>query len=31
MTACRRLRRAFLKKQAFAGANAAGIRDELQS
>jgi hypothetical protein len=30
-TTCRRLRRGFLKKQAFAGANAAGIRDELQS
>jgi hypothetical protein len=30
-TTCRRLRRGFLKKEAFAGANSAGIRDELQS
>jgi tripartite-type tricarboxylate transporter receptor subunit TctC len=31
MTTCRRSRRGFLKKGAFAGANSAGIRDELQS
>ena len=30
-TTCPSSRRNFLKKQAFAGANAAGIRDELQS
>ena len=30
-TTCPSSRRDFLKKQAFAGANAAGIRDELQS
>jgi hypothetical protein len=27
-TTCHRLRRGFLKKEAFAGANSAGIRDE---